>query len=77
MRYPDPAYLLPIPLAVGQNCSWKHAGGFMLEAEESETVITKKEMEAASPIVDRARELRAELARKIASYMGSAENRAT
>src|SRR5271167_4692140 len=30
-----------------------------------------------SPTVDRARELRSELARKIASFMGSEENRAT
>jgi AraC-type transcriptional regulator N-terminus len=31
----------------------------------------------ASPLPDRARELRAELARKIAVFMGSAEDRAT
>ena len=31
----------------------------------------------ASPLLDGARELRSELARKIAAYMGSAENRAT
>src|SRR5260370_23648287 len=31
----------------------------------------------ASPLSNRARELRAELARKIASFMGSEENRAT
>ena len=37
----------------------------------------KKSNEAACPTVDRARVLRADLARKIALYMGSAENRAT
>ena len=31
----------------------------------------------AAPLPDRARELRAELARKIALFIGSAENRAT
>ena len=31
----------------------------------------------ASPLSNRARELRTELARKIASFMGSQENRAT
>jgi hypothetical protein len=54
-----------------------HSGGAILEAEERETAIVKKGSEAARPIVDRARELRAGLARKIALYMGSAENRAT
>jgi AraC-like DNA-binding protein len=36
-----------------------------------------KRSEAANPIADRVRALRAELGRKIALYMGSAENRAT
>jgi AraC-like DNA-binding protein len=53
----------------------------MLEAEERETPImkpiTKNAAAAVSPIVDRARELRADLARKIALYMGPAENQVT
>ena len=43
-------------------------------------ILTKaatRQSEAASPIADRTRVLRAELARKIALYMGSAQNRAT
>jgi AraC-like DNA-binding protein len=37
----------------------------------------RKSSKEASPLTNRARELRAELARKIASFMGSEENRAT
>jgi len=37
----------------------------------------KNRTKGASPLPDRARELRSALARKIAAYMGSAENRAT
>jgi AraC-like DNA-binding protein len=44
---------------------------------ESEAVIVTKGSETAIPPADRSRVLRVELARKIASYMGSAENRAT
>jgi len=49
----------------------------MLEAEESETATMKNHRGHATPLPDRARELRAELARKIALFIGSAENRAT
>src|ERR1035437_5910486 len=45
--------------------------------EESETVSMKNYRGHATPLPDRARELRAELARKIALFIGSAENRAT
>src|ERR1022692_2076745 len=62
MRYPDSSDLLPIPLVSGLNCTWKHIG---------KAILRQRYM------VDRARELRAGLARKIALYMGSAENRAT
>lgn len=40
-------------------------------------MTSQKTSKSASPTVDRARELRMELARRIALYMGSAENRAT
>jgi AraC-like DNA-binding protein len=43
----------------------------------SETVTMKNHRGDAIPLPDRARELRAELARKIALFIGSAENRAT
>jgi AraC-like DNA-binding protein len=45
--------------------------------EESEIVAMKNHGGNATPLPDRARELRAELARKIALFIGSAENRAT
>ena len=45
--------------------------------EEKETVTVKNPSKDASPLRDRARELRTELARKIASFIGSAENLAT
>jgi AraC-like DNA-binding protein len=48
-----------------------------LKAEAGEAMITKTPSETAGPLTDRARELRADLARKIVRYMGSAENRAT
>ena len=43
----------------------------------SETVSMKSRSGAASQVPDQAHELRAELARKIASFMGSEESRAT
>src|SRR5271167_741872 len=39
--------------------------------------MLKKSNKNATPLSSRARELRSELARKIASFMGSEENRAT
>src|SRR5580700_9142392 len=45
--------------------------------EESEIVAMKNHGGNATPLPDRARELRAELARKIALFIGSAEHRAT
>jgi AraC-like DNA-binding protein len=45
--------------------------------EESEAVFMKNRGAEASPLRDSAHELRAALARKIASIIGSAENRAT
>jgi hypothetical protein len=40
-------------------------------------MIPKKPRETAGPLTDRARELRAELARRIARYKGLAENQVT
>jgi AraC-like DNA-binding protein len=54
---------LPVSLAAARNCSLKHAGKDILKTEEC--------------MMNEGRELRMELARKIALYMGSAENRAT
>jgi hypothetical protein len=48
-----------------------------LTREDSETVTVHNRREDATPPPDRARDLRAELARKIALFIGSAENRAT
>src|SRR5580658_5279661 len=45
--------------------------------EESEIVAMKNHGGNATPLPDRARELRADLARKIALFIGPAENRAT
>jgi len=64
---------LPIPLALliyaqSQQLSY---------GEESETVTMKNRGGEASLLPDPARELRRELARKIALFMGSAEHRAT
>jgi AraC-like DNA-binding protein len=48
-----------------------------LEARENEANSMKNSRKNASPKANRVQELRAELARKIASFMGSEENRAT
>lgn len=62
---------MPIPLAllIADTVS-SHPRG-------SETITTKSRSGQAYLVRDQARELRAELARRIALYMGSAENRAT
>jgi hypothetical protein len=72
-RYPDPSDLLPISLALlthaqSQRLCW---------VEESEAGIMKHPSAKASPSQGPAQELRKELARKIALFIGSAENRAT
>jgi AraC-like DNA-binding protein len=46
-------------------------------SRNKETSTVKEPSKNASPLTNRARELRAELARKIALFMGSEENRAT
>jgi AraC-like DNA-binding protein len=48
-----------------------------LTDKDKETNTLKKPSKNASPLSNRAHELRTELARKIASFMGSEENRAT
>jgi AraC-like DNA-binding protein len=49
----------------------------ILGVGDCEASNMKNRIGNASPLGDRVRELRSELARKIAAYMGSAENRAT
>ena len=52
-------------------------GSSYSRVEDSERVTVKHHSEQASPLRDQARELRRELARKIALFIGSAESRAT
>jgi AraC-like DNA-binding protein len=54
-----------------------HPSAGILEVEESEAAIMKNHRGVAAPVLDRAPELRVELARKIARFMGSAERRET
>ena len=76
-RYPDPSDLLPISLAAWQNCSRLHTGGAILRVKESEADTMNHSTPGMTPSPDRARELRAELARKIALFTGSQEKRVT
>jgi AraC-like DNA-binding protein len=55
----------------------KRRGRGYPEAKENETVITARTSKTGNSKAVLRRELRAELARRIALYMGSAENRAT
>ncbi len=72
-RYPDPSDLLPIPLVLLIDTRSRPYP----RLEASETVTMKNRRGEASLIRDQAHELRTELARKIALFIGSAENRAT
>jgi hypothetical protein len=72
-RYPDRSDFLPIPLALFIHAQSQQSS----QVEESESVTVKHYREDATLLPGRARELRLELARKIASFIGAAENRAT
>jgi AraC-like DNA-binding protein len=65
--------LLPISLGSWRNCS----GQRYPEVRREEDLTVKDHTVYANPSADRASELRVELARKIAMFIGSAENRAT
>ena len=73
MRYPDPSDLLPILLALLIHTE----PAAIIGVEVSETLTMKNRSGEASLLRDQAHELRTELARKIALFIGSAENRAT
>jgi AraC-like DNA-binding protein len=77
-RYPDPSDFLPIPLVPQKNTvASTEPRGYPCVQECEATATMKNRRGDASPASDRVRELRYELARKIALFMGSAENRTT
>jgi AraC-like DNA-binding protein len=72
-RYPDAPEFLPVSLDRWHNRSYR---GYP-DIRRAETVTMRNSGGDDSRVGDRARELRAELARRIALFIGSGENRAT